>query len=123
MAGTHQTRWEISTTATDAYLSLVWLNKSFHEGVKVQQQQLVNADQPGDEVNHQQFDLKSFCGLLQLLEELLTEILRVVDEAEGGEVERFRSGLLLLVFVDCLQRPLQLLLPFLRLFGDPVPKN
>ena len=58
----------------------------------------MHSDEPGYERHHHYSHFKSLLRPLQLLEELLSEVLWVVDELERGE-RRGLSGLLLLSFL------------------------
>ena len=58
---------------------------SLKKGVKTEEYELVAANQPADEVHEEQLDFELLSWLPQLLEELLSQRLRIVDKLNGRE--------------------------------------
>ncbi|KAH9402800.1 hypothetical protein TYRP_015557 [Tyrophagus putrescentiae] len=69
------------------HLQLLRVEVPLEVGVEVQQKELVNADQAGDEVDQKELQLEALVEALQQLEETLRQRLRVVQQVNGGEVE------------------------------------
>lgn len=58
---------------------------SLKKGVKTEEYELMAANQPADEVHEEQLDFELLSWLPQLLEELLSQCLRIVDELNSRE--------------------------------------
>ena len=71
-------------------------NVSLKEGVETEQYELVATNKSADEVHEEQLDFEFLSWLPQLLEELLSQGLRIVDQLDGGEQ---RSALRCLAFI------------------------
>src|SRR5699024_3919899 len=69
-------------------LLLPWVEVSLQVWVKVEKNQQVDADQPRNKVDQHDLQLEAFVERLELVEEILRQRLRVVQQVNGGKVER-----------------------------------
>ena len=74
----------------------MWAEEPRDVAVVAEDEELVCADQPGDQVQVEQLDLEPLAETVQLLKEFLGKALRIVEEVEGGEVEGLNFLLLFL---------------------------
>jgi len=96
------------------------LQESLQVGVKVEDEQLMETDQPGDHVESQQFYFKSFIGSLQSFKQLLGKSLGVVDKMKCGKVKGGSFRFFLLLFLDQSFNFLQLFFSLPALFVESI---
>jgi hypothetical protein len=98
----------------------VGLEESLNIRVEVEDEQLVQTNEPGHNVQSHEFHFEPLVGSFQRPEQLFSESLRVVDEVQGREIKTRGLCFFLLLLLDQGLHLLQLLISFPALLVESV---